>query len=44
MLGNGTETVTKDAYNEEIDFLGADINFYASGASANGLSRYSKEF
>ena len=42
MLGNGTETVTKDAYNEEIDFLGADINFYASGASANGLSRYSK--
>lgn len=42
MLGNGTETVTKDAYNEEIDFLGADINFYASGASGNGLSRYSK--
>ena len=27
MLGNGTETITKDAYNEEIDFLGADINF-----------------
>lgn len=42
MLGNGTETITKDVYNEEIDFLGADINFYASGASANGLSRYSK--
>lgn len=42
MLGNGTETITKNAYNEEIDFLGADINFYASGASANGLSRYSK--
>jgi predicted Zn-dependent peptidase len=42
MLGNGTETTNKDAFNEEIDFLGADINFYASGASANGLSRYSK--
>ena len=42
MLGNGTETITKDVYNEEIDFLGADINFYASGASGNGLSRYSK--
>jgi predicted Zn-dependent peptidase len=42
MLGNGTETVNKDAFNEEIDFLGADINFYASGASGNGLSRYSK--
>ncbi|MCW1148030.1 M16 family metallopeptidase [Flavobacterium lacisediminis] len=42
MLGNGTETINKDAFNEEIDFLGADINFYASGASGNGLSRYSK--
>lgn len=42
MLGNGTEKINKDAFNEEIDFLGADINFYASGASANGLSRYSK--
>ena len=42
MLGNGTEKIGKDAYNEEIDFLGANINFYASGASANGLSRYSK--
>lgn len=42
MLGNGTETISKDVYNEEIDFLGADISFYASGASGNGLSRYSK--
>ncbi|UGS23904.1 M16 family metallopeptidase [Flavobacterium channae] len=42
MLGNGTEKIGKDAFNEEIDFLGANINFYASGASANGLSRYSK--
>ena len=42
MIGNGTETMSKDAFNEEIDFLGANINFYASGASANGLSRYSK--
>ena len=42
MIGNGTESMNKDAFNEEIDFLGANINFYASGASANGLSRYSK--
>lgn len=42
MIGNGTQSMNKDAYNEEIDFLGANINFYASGASANGLSRYSK--
>ncbi len=42
MIGNGTQSMNKDAFNEEIDFLGANINFYASGASANGLSRYSK--
>lgn len=42
MIGNGTQNMSKDAFNEEIDFLGANINFYASGASANGLSRYSK--
>jgi len=42
MIGNGTETITKDAFNEEIDFLGANINIHASGAYANGLSRYSK--
>ena len=42
MIGNGTETISKNAFNEEIDFLGANINFWDSGASANGLSRYSK--
>lgn len=41
MLGNGTTSISKDAYNEEIDFLGANINFWSSGASASGLSRYS---
>lgn len=41
MIGNGTENIAKDKFNEEIDFLGANINFWASGASANGLSRYS---
>jgi len=42
MIGNGTENISKTAFNEEIDFLGANINFWDSGASANGLSRYSK--
>lgn len=42
MIGNGTTTTSKDAFNEEIDFLGANINFWSEGASANGLSRYSK--
>jgi zinc protease len=41
MIGNATKTISKDKFNEEIDFLGANINFYESGASANGLSRYS---
>ena len=42
LLGNGSIKISKDAFNEEIDFLGADINFYSSGASASGLSKYAK--
>ena len=42
LIGNGSTKTSKDAFNEEIDFLGADINFFSSGASANGLSKYSK--
>lgn len=42
LAGNGTKTISKDAFNEEIDFLGADINFSSNGASASGLSKYSK--
>ena len=41
LIGNGTKKISKDAFNEEIDFLGANINFWASGASGNGLSKYS---
>ena len=40
LMGNGTSKISKDAFNEEIDFLGADINFSSNGASANGLSKY----
>jgi len=42
LIGNGSIKTSKDAFNEEIDFLGASINFYSSGASASGLSKYSK--
>jgi len=42
LIGNGSKTISKDAFNEEVDFLGADINFYSQGASANGLSKYAK--
>ncbi len=41
LIGNGSTTISKDAFNEEIDFLGAELNFYSSGASANCLSKYS---
>lgn len=40
LIGKGTKNISKDAFNEEIDFLGANINFSANGASASGLSKY----
>ncbi|PRZ24969.1 M16 family metallopeptidase [Flavobacterium granuli] len=41
LIGSGTTKTTKDAFNEEVDFLGANIGFDANGASASGLSKYS---
>lgn len=40
LMGNGTQKITKDAFNEEIDFLGASIDFSSNGAYASGLSKY----
>ncbi|OOV27047.1 peptidase M16 [Flavobacterium sp. LM5] len=40
LLGNGSQKTSKDAFNEEIDFLGANINFSSQGASASALSKY----
>jgi len=40
MLGNGTTTISKDKFNEEVDFLGARLNFWESGARASSLSKY----
>jgi predicted Zn-dependent peptidase len=40
MLGEGTKEIPKDKFNEEIDYLGANMNFFSSGASANSLSKY----
>lgn len=40
MMGNGTTNRSKDTFNEEVDFMGASINFGASSASASGLSKY----
>jgi len=41
MLGNGTTSISKDEFNEEIDFLGASLNFGFSGGFASSLSKYS---
>ena len=40
MLGNGTTNISKDDFNEEVDFLGANINFGSSGGFASSLSKY----
>lgn len=40
MLGEGTKEIPKDKFNEEIDYLGANVNFFSSGAAANSLSKY----
>ncbi len=40
MIGSGTTKISKDAFNEEVDFLGANISFGANGAFASSLSRY----
>ena len=41
LIGNGTKKISKTAFNEEIDFMGASINFSSNGASGSALSKYS---
>ena len=41
LIGSGTKKMSKDVFNEEVDFLGASINFNSNGAFASGLSKYS---
>jgi predicted Zn-dependent peptidase len=40
LMGTGTENISKDDYNEEIDFLGANINLGAESAYAASLSKF----
>ena len=42
MLGNGTTTISKDEFNEEIDFLGANMSFGSGRGFASSLSKYSE--
>lgn len=43
LLGTGTLNMSKDDFNERVDYLGARLNFFSSGASANTLSKYFPE-
>lgn len=40
MLGNGTTSISKEDFNEEVDFLGASINFGSQSGFASSLSKY----
>ena len=40
LLGSGTTTISKDAFNEEVDYLGARLSFSSQGARLNALSKY----
>jgi zinc protease len=41
LMGTGSKNISKDAFNKEVDMLGANVNVWGSGASASGLSKYS---
>ena len=43
LLGRGTTNITKDEFNEKVDFLGANVSFFSSGASAKSLEKYFPE-
>lgn len=40
LLGTGTEMTPKDKFNEEVDYLGANLYFSSSSARANTLSKF----
>jgi predicted Zn-dependent peptidase len=42
MMGNGTTSIAKDEFNEEIDFLGASLGFGSSSAYGSSLTKYSE--
>ncbi len=43
LLGTGTQNMSKDDFNERIDYLGANLNFSSSQAAASTLSKYFPE-
>jgi predicted Zn-dependent peptidase len=43
LLGRGTTNISKDDFNDRVDYLGANVNFSSGGAFASSLSRYFDE-
>lgn len=43
LLGRGTTNITKDEFNDRVDYLGANVGFSSGGAFASSLSRYFEE-
>lgn len=43
LLGRGTATISKNDFNEKVDYLGASINFSSRGAFASSLKKYFPE-
>ena len=43
LLGRGTSNISKDDFNEKIDFLGANVSFFSTGAFASSLKKYFPE-
>ncbi len=42
IMGKGTQNISKDAFNEEVDFLGAFLNVSVGGGFTQSLSKYSE--
>jgi|TARA_B110000902_G_scaffold62586_1_gene74103 predicted Zn-dependent peptidase len=43
LLGRGTTNISKDDFNEKVDYLGANVSFFSGGAFAASLKRYFPE-
>ena len=43
LLGRGTTNISKDNFNERVDYLGANISFSSRGGYATSLTRYFNE-
>ncbi|MDO4880077.1 MAG: pitrilysin family protein [Capnocytophaga sp.] len=40
LMGKGSKNISKDDFNEEVEFLGAEVSLSAKGGNASSLTRY----